>query len=481
MALNTSSGFSQIVGNFIDAWDDKIVETYANSAPLLNDAKFQTMKMVGGVYHVATRLTFEGGHTYAAARANVGEGSSVYNNPRTGYVPDAQVEAPQFHGRSRLTYEAIARSMEGVDASGPDGKKAVREATKVVVDGLLGGSIKKLEAEMIHGRQGWGQLDSAVNASNVVNSVTDLDGTAGFGQDVNISAETWSDGLWMAFEGHAFDFYDNSSGSPGTTKQNTSANTQLATSGETGCILVAVNPATPLTNGTANGRALRFYHTAGSAGVVGTGYIGAGSAWLLAGSAMHIFPQSASTTTEFIGLLAMAANTGTMFNIAGGTYGMYRGNPVTSVGNLRLSDLIRYCAKPINAGAGGKKLRAVVPTELFSKFANDEATLRRYGAATGDAKNGFDSLEMYLPYKSVLEIMGHPLQKDGRALVYTVDEVMRVGSQDLDMVRRTGKGRSNDILLEVGDRPSSELRCYAQFAPICATPRHMLSLTGITY
>lgn len=474
------SGYADNVGTFIDAWDSGVIEPYKNISPILSDAKLSEAQLVGGVFHVATRLTFEGGTTFAPSQTNVGDGSSTYVGPRAGYIPDARVEGMQIHGKSRVTYEAISRSMSSVNADGPSKKKAVQAATMSVADGILQGTIKKCEALMIHGRRGIGQLDSAVNASNVVDATTTYESTQGYHQDVSLSAASWSEAMWLAFEGHTFDIFANTSGVPSGTKLNTATNT-LLTGGanQTGLILTAINPATPLTNGTASGRALRFWSSSGTAGVVGTGVLGGYT--ILAASAIHICFESGGPTNEFVGLMSMAGNTGTLFNIAGGSYSMYRGNVQTSVGNIRLSDLVRYLARPINAGAQGKRIRAVVPTELFSKFANDEATLRRYAAGTGDAKNGFDSIEMYLPMKSTLEILGHPLQKDGEVLCYVPDCIMRVGSQDLDFVQRNGRSRKDAILLEVQDRPASELRLYGHFAPICQTPRHMLSLTGVTF
>src|SRR5262249_8908564 len=136
-------------------------------------------------------------------------------------------------------------------------------------------------------------------------------------------------------------------------------------------------------------------------------------------------------------------------------------------------------AKPINKGAKGKTIRAVVPTELFAQFANDEATLRRYSAETKKAKNGMGGLEMYLPHNATLEILGHALQKDGEILCYPPEEVVRVGSQDIDLIRR-GSNKS-DFVLEVAQSPASEMRGFGQFTPFAKTPSHMLWLGGVTY
>lgn len=477
------TGYADAIGTFIDAWDDGLVEAYKNVVPVLADAPLREGQLVGGVYHVATRLTYEGGTTFAAPQTQPGDGGLAYVGPRAGQSPDARVEGMQIHGRSRITYEAIARSSQSVSDTGPNKKKAVKAATKIVMDGLLQGTLKKVEALMLHGREGLGQLDSAIDPSNVVASGgTPYEGTAGFYWDVSISPATWAEAIWAAFEGHTFDLFANSSGLPSGTKQNTATNT-LLTGGanQTGLILTAINPATPLTNGTASGRALRFFHTSGTAGALATGVIGGYTTLATGLNVNHICFESGGPTSEFVGLGLQAQNSGTLFNISSQTYGMYRGNLVSNVGNLRLSGLIRYLKTPINHGAQGVTIRAVVPTELFSQFANDESTLRRYAAATGSAENGFDSIEMYLPHKSKLEILGHGLQKDGQVMAYVPTELMRVGSQDIDFVQRNGKSRKDDIVVEVGDRPASEVRLYGQFAPIVQTPRHMLRLTGVTF
>ena len=479
--MPASTGFADAIGTFIDAWDDGLVEAYKNVVPLLADAPLREGQLVGGKYHVATRLTYEGGTSFAPPQTQPGDTAATpYVGPRSGYSPDAQVEGMQIHGRSRLTYEAIARSSQSVSDTGENKKKAVKSATRIVMDGLLQGTLKKVETLMLHGRRGIGQLDSAVNGSNVV--ATTYEGVSGFAVDLNISAASWSEAIWAAFEGHTFDLFGNTGGVPSGARLNATANTSLTGGAlQNGFILIAVNPPTALLNGTVNGRVVRLWHSAGTAGAWGTGVIGGWTTPASGAQVEHLAFESGGPTNEFIGLSAMAQNSGTLFNINSASFGMYRGNSVSSVGNLRLSQLIRYLKTPINHGAQGTTIRAVVPTELFSQFANDESTLRRYAMSTGNAENGFDSIEMYLPHKSKLEILGHALQKDGEVMAYVPSECMRVGSQDLDFVNRNGRSRKDAIVVEVQDRPASEVRLFGQFAPIVETPRHMLFLSGITF
>lgn len=477
--MAATAGFAELIGDFKDAWQDNVVETYRNIVPLLASAQFKEVEQVGKTMHVATRLTYEGGTTFAAAQTTVGDGSSTYVGPRAGQVADVYVEGMQVHARSRITYEAIASSMADVNATGPDRKKAVQAATRLVMDGILQGTLKKLETLMLHGREGIGQLDSANTLSSVV--ATTYESVSGFAIDLPVSAATWAEAIWAAFEGHTFDLFANTSGLPSGTKLNTATNTLLTGgSNQTGYILIAVNPATPLSGGATSGRVLRFWHSSGTAAAPGTGVIGGWTTPSAGTQDQHICFESGGPANEFVGLGLMAQNQGTLFGVSAAAYNMWKGNLVTSAPNLRLSGLIRYLKTPINFGAQGKTIRAVVPTELFAQFANDESTLRRYASVTGSAENGFDSIKMYLPMQGQLEILGHALQKDGVVTCYTVDEVKRIGAQDVDFVKR-GKGGSGDLVMEVADRPQSELRIFAKFAPVCSTPRHMLALRGVTY
>lgn len=493
------SGSAEAVGLFIDAWATDVVESFRNLTPVISDMPMTASEMVGGVYHQPVRLSFEAGQTFAPASPPSGTGASItpgngriYVGPRAGFIGDAQIRGMQIHGRSQVPYEAIARSAASLSAgistlSAGDRRKAVRAATKSVAEGLMMGTMKKVEALALHGGEGIGQIEgAATQVSNVVLVTTPYpagyDGnTTGFVIDVSLTPESWAEALWVAFEGHTFDVFANTAGLPTGAKLNTVANTLLTGTTQNGYVLVAVNPAAPLAGGTVTGRVLRFFHSAGTAGVPGTGVLGGLTFSATAASnAQHITFESAGTGVEWVGLGLAAQNTGTLFNIDGGGYSAYQGNLVANVGNLRLATLIRGLARSINKGAQGKKIRAVVPTELFAQFANDESTLRRYSGESASAKNGFSSLEMYLPQGGVLEVVGHGLQKNGRVLCYVPTDTVRVGSDDLKMVDPAGGG-SNSLTLHVANSPSGELRQFGQFAPFPATPAHMTLFTGVTF
>lgn len=485
--MAAASGFAEQYGLFIESWADKLFEPYEADAPLLTEAKFVPREQNGSIFHVPMRATVEAGITTTAAQSTAGDGTLPYVGARNGYIPDWQIEAPQIDGRSRVKYEAIARSMKDINSSTVDKNKAVRDATGVVVDGLLGAAIKRSEAWMLHGRRGIGQV--ANNSSVVAASTTPgnelanpFDGNiAGFVVDIEFTTASWMEGIWIQSEGASFDLFANTSGLPSGTRLNTTANSVFTGIGtnQTGLVLTMTNPPTPqagLTNG--NARVCRFWHSSGTAGGAGTGIIGAATFNQINASA-HVCFESGGPASEYVSLSSMASNTGTLFGISGATYSVARGNSDTAAGNIKLADLVRRLAKPINKGAKGKVMRAVVPTELFAQFANDEATLRRLSATVEQSKGGAGNLSMFLPHGGTLEVLGHALQKDGEILCYVPKEVIRVGSQDLEMLER---GKSKQVyVLEVAQSPSSEMRCFGQYAPLAFAPCHMLWLGGVSY
>ena len=477
--------FAALAGDFRDAWANSMIEPFKSITPMLEAAPFREGQLQGGYFNWPMRATIESGTTFAAPRSQPGESGTTYVGSRSTQTPAWQIEAPQIHTRSRVAYEALARSMSDVSSAEPDRKKAVKGATEVVVKGLLEGTVKKCEALMLHGRRSLGffqGISNVVAASAVAGNenANGFDGNpAGFVVDVQITDATWAEAIFVQCEGGTFDLWSVVGGVP-TAKLNTTTNTVL-TSGanQTGAILLAINPPTPNTGLSASAvNVLRLFHSSGTAGGTGVGIFG-GAVWATLNTGCIFFESGGNNTSEYVSLTAMAQNSGTIFGVSSVPYSVAKGNSQASVGNLKLADLIRYLARPINKGAMGKRIRAIVPTELFAQFANDEATLRRYAAATGDAKNGFDNIEMYLPHKSILEIVGHNLQKQGEVLCYPTDEVIRIGAQDFDIIQR-GRG-VNGLILEVAQSPASEMRGYGQFAPLCESPSHMLSLTGVTF
>jgi hypothetical protein len=476
------TSYAEIAGIFKESWENKIVETYRGDCPITARAKWLQGQLNGGYFHRSTDLTTPGGQSFAAASnrsGNVTPGLNgrPYVGARAPVNLDAQIAGMQIHARGNMTYEALARSMESAVATTGDRAKAVQDATKVENGGLMASTVKKLEALMLHGGKGLGSIEAI---SNVVAAT--YESVSGFNVDVRVSNATFAAAIWMTFEGHTFDLFDVTAGIPSGTKLNTATNTLLSGVNQTGLVLISIAPPSLLAGmqgGTDTSRVLRFWHSSGTAGVPGTGVIGG---WTTdATPDQAIVFESAGVGTEFSGLNLMAANAGTLFGLDSTLYSMWRGNPIDHQGaTLKLADLVRYATYAINAGAKGERMEAVVPTELFAQFANDESILRRYDGKTSEARGGMSNIELYLPMKGTLEVLGHNQQKNGEVVMYPPEELHRIGSQDLNFVTRGGTG-NNELILELSTAPASEVRLFGQMAPCVDTPRHCVYVGNFTY
>jgi hypothetical protein len=91
--------------------------------------------------------------------------------PTAGQMQNALVDGSQIYARSRVNYEAMVRANAA-------GTKAFAKATAHIVKRLTNAAGKRLEAAVLHGREGWGAL-SAVSGSGTTRTWTITDAETG--------------------------------------------------------------------------------------------------------------------------------------------------------------------------------------------------------------------------------------------------------------------------------------------------------------
>ena len=77
-----------------------------------------------------------------------------------------------------------------------------------------------------------------------------------------------------------------------------------------------------------------------------------------------------------------------------------------------------------------------------------------------------------------MEVVAHPLVKDGEAFIVPPDSLMRVGSVDLSF---GVPGFDEQFFNLVNGYSAVELQCMADQAVFVERPAHCVLLTGITY
>lgn len=417
---NQSTG--SLVGMFKEVYAKEIKDLTEPVLKITNAIEFTEATMVGNKYHQPVDLQMEHGVTYAAAQA---AGPVTLLDPVAGQMQDAQVEGAQIFARAQVDYETIFK------ASGA-GPKAFANATKHIVKRLSKSAAKRLELSVLHGRRGIGAISSVSGASTTRAWV--------------ITDETWSAGIWAGMKAATLDvFAANLTGS----KVNSNAKV----------IITSIDVANKTINVSGNATDL----TAITAG-------------------MNIFFETASPTNEMAGLDSIVRNSGTLFNIDGSStgYELWAGNTYsTATGAIQMGKLLEALATPVSFGAEGDYMAVLAP-RAFEVLNSDLSALRSLDKTYdgGRGENGFGTLKYHYQNGSI-EIVAHPLQKDGLCHVFNPKECKRIGATDLTFITR--KGDSEVLVLELANSAGSEMRCYTNQALFVEAPRRSTVLAGITY
>lgn len=430
-AINSTAS---LVGFFKEVYANEVKDLTAPILKVSNRIKFTEATMVGSKYHMPAIVSAEHGVTYSQANASA---PVSLLNPVAGVLQDAQVEGAQIFGRSQVDYESIFRAAQA-------GPKAFGNATKHVVKRLATNVAKRLELSMLHGQRGIADIASKSGSSTT--------------RTYTITDDSWGAGIWAGSVNATLDCwkadYTVVSGSQGKLNGNAPL---VVTS-------VDINNKTVTVSGNATDLTAIDSEIASPSG---------------GGTNAHLFWESASPTTEMAGLDKILRNTGTLFNINAATYETWAGNIYsTSTGTLSMGKLLEAMAAPVAFGAEGDYL-AVVSPKAFEVLNTDLAALRMLDSTYAKkGENGFGSLKYYFQ-NGTLEIVAHPLQKDGLVHVFNPDEAKRIGATDITFISR--RGSEEALILELANSAGAEMRCYCNQALFIEAPRRTTLLAGVTY
>lgn len=466
--------YGQLGGLWKDVWGNSVFDPFKFLTPIITDLPLEDpMSEAGGIMHQAIQTTQEAGITHAPPRVTPGYGTSTMVAPNAGAVPQMQIEGAQIYGRSLVTYESMMGSLKDFNGDEEAAKKAVKSATKVVMNSLGRALAKRGEVLALNGGlpEGLGTIET-IGTTPVG---TTYQGTAGFYNDVSVSAATWAQAIFAMAEGSTFDIW-----TAVPAKVNTGANTALSGGGgpaQTGLILIGINPAAPVAPLTATGRVLRFFHTINGATGITALQVGNSIFYETGGPAVTGVIGSEPLGLSYLLSIGTTGFPTSIYGLDSATYNVVAGNAVANMGNVKISQIIENLATPIDYGVVGQIIRAYVPTRLFQLLAVDEASLRRYNGEAKKAKNGFSQLEYNVGGNNVLQVMGHPFQKGGRITSCVPDEVHRVGPQDVSFLTRKG----GSYVLEAATGAASEMRAGGKYNLYVDSAKHGFVGGGVTY
>lgn len=405
----------QMVGDFKNLYEKMGLVNAIPSWMVVQDRfPFEEADAGLGQYYVfGVVLQKEQGFTYAPS-SGASSGVQTLNASVAGYIGQAQIEGFAIYLRSRLSYDAAAKASKA-------GKKAFAQAYGAVLKNMKESHQYRLEVSLLYGRDGLGIVSG--NAAGVL----------------SITAATWATGIWA--------------------------------SGMKGAILEAftgTGDSVSQHDGDLTISAISV--SAKSVTVTGT------NSSVVANDVLYF--KGARTTSAFkecVGLYRiLSTTTGTIFNIASGDYELWRAQQYAVNGNASLTAIMNAAALGMSFGL--EKAILLIAPEKFAQLASDEAALRRYIQDTPNAKRGVKGIVFQLGSVDV-EILPHPLVKQGSPMMLPVDAVHRVGATDVTM---SLPGQGEPMTVHVTDSTAIEIRSMSDQGIYLDTPAQAVLLTGVT-
>lgn len=341
---------------------------------------------------------------------------STLNDAVAGTMKEAQVKGSELILRAQISYLALSRSTSS--------SKAFKQASSWKVTDMNNSMRKRLEIAMLYGRVGIGTVESYSSDALV------------------ITEGSWAGGIWAGAENSRIDIYQ----SDLATLRLSADNIRIA----------SVNSDT---------RTLTLESGHGATPVAGDVVFFYGA-------------NSSGTFNEMAGLQKIIQNSTTLFNIDAAAYSLWKGNSVTSAGELTFAKVQDYLSRAVNKGLMEKVIMLVSP-KGWAKLNSDMAALRTLDDSYSAAKleNGGESI-VYHSVNGQVEIVAHPFVKQGDAFILPLDSVMRVGSLDLSF---SVPGFDEQFFNLVQGKNAVELQCLADQAIFIERPAHSVFVTGITY
>jgi hypothetical protein len=348
-----------------------------------------------------------------APSSGASAGIQLLNPAVAGYIGQAQVEGFSIYLRSRLSYDAAAKASRA-------GKKAFAQAYGAVLKNMKESHQFRLELSLLYGRDSIAQISA--NASGVL----------------TVIPATWATGIWASgMKGAILESWT------GITVTETQHNGDLTVS--------AINVANKTVTVTGT-----------SSSVVANDYLYFKGA------------RTATAYNECPGLTNIMNNTGVLFNIDANLYELWRGQQYAVSGNLSLTAIFNGAA--VGMSFGLEKGVLLCAPEKFAQLASDEAALRRYIQDTPNVKRGVKGITFMLGSVDV-EILPHPLMKQGIAPLISDEGIHRVGATDVTF-SLPGSGEAMQV--HVTDYTAIELRSMSDQGIYSETPAQNVMLTGIT-
>lgn len=115
--------------------------------------------------------------------------------------------------------------------------------------------------------------------------------------------------------------------------------------------------------------------------------------------------------------------------------------------------------------------------KTFMNLSGTMTDLRRQNGGQKETEGiaGFETITLMGP-NGKLNLVPHPMVKEGECLLVPMKQVRRIGSQEFSY---STPGRAGELFLHIPDKNAYELRMYCAQSIICLKPAQLVYGSGI--
>lgn len=388
--------------------------------------------MNGESYNQPVVLSNEAGFTYSL------DTQSAYDlNDSIGmYMDMAEVPGADLVLDSTIGYNQAARASHSATS--------FKSVLGVKLENMMKSSQKRLEIAYLYGKNNIGS--AATQAVTIASSML----------PIVIDTASWATGIWAGSENSNVVFVK------------ASDNTAVDSLRSFKVAQVDVDNKT-------------IYFAAGTAGTAGT-LTTLETAIEAYACNIHFYGSvsgSAGTFAyaEMAGLKKQITNTGDLFGIDASAYDLFKGNSVTTSGQLTMQKVLSVVAKQSQRGLDGDAVLFCNP-QTWSDLASNLAALRRFDGSYSKKKssNGSEVLE-YIAMNGSIEIVPYNIVKEGDCFIIPKDKVIRIGARELGFNDPTKP--QDQIFFTIPGKAGVGVRTYTNQAIFLEAPAQAAYISGI--
>lgn len=404
--------FKERYGQLIEGLDS------SGNAVIASRVKFAEGEKIGDSYHEPVRLGRPMGWTFAGA--SLAGTAYTLNGARSGLTKDASVDGSSFVLQEQVAYDVASRAASSMQAFG--------RVFDDIVEAMQESSILARELSLLYGQDDLGTIESIT--------------TVGAGtEDITLTKASSSAAVWWQMYGGAIDCYT----AAGGTQRNSNA-------------LIAVSKVDLDSNGK----------------IVVT--VTGNTTDLAACVAGDVLMPRGADGEQMVGLAKVAKNTGSIYGISASTYPLWKATSYDAGSAAATVATFMHALKANTLKCGPGRKSVLVSTATWIDLNNNTTVLQRFldSKQKAGVEFGTDSIEIEQG-KTRLEIVEHPLMKEGEAYVVDFRKHKRIGSRDHSW-GIGAPGQNERFFQELSTSAGFELRCYWDQGHLC---RHPGSVTRI--